>query len=120
MTTTVSRRGQPSRGPAYLASVAPIHTDQCIATTRRYGSCQHTGNKASLPRPQRAVFAAYGDLPDAQERQRMRQPDIRDIGWRIGRMLVTPQRDPRRTPVNLERLAVDPSMQRCRGWSPRR
>lgn len=73
MTTTVSHRGQPSRGSDYLASVAPIHTDQCIANTRRYGACQHTGNRASLPRAQRAVFAAYGDLPDAQERQRMRR-----------------------------------------------
>ena len=73
MTTTVRQRGQPSRGPACLASDASIHTDQCIANTRRYGSCQHTGNRASLSRPKRAAFAAYGDLPDAQERQRMRQ-----------------------------------------------
>ena len=73
MTATVTQRGQPSRDPACLACVAPIHADQCIVNTRRYGSCRRTGNRVSLPRPQRAVFAAYGDLPDAQERQRMRQ-----------------------------------------------
>ncbi len=73
MTTSVIPRGQPSSGTAGLASVVPVHTDQCIANTRRYGSCQHTGNGASVPRPQRAMFAAYGDLPDAQERQRMRR-----------------------------------------------
>ena len=112
MTTTVSQRGQPRGGPAYLASVARIHTDQCIPNTRRYWSCQRTENKASLPLPQRAVFAAYGDLPDAQARQRMRQPDIRDIGWRIGRMLVTPSvtrphpREPRAPRSRPEHAAV--------------
>ena len=73
MTTTVSQRSQPGLGPSWLASVATVHTDQCIASTRRYGSCQHTGKCACPPRPQRAVFAAYGDLPDAHERQRMRR-----------------------------------------------
>ena len=73
MTTTVSQRGQPSRGPASVASDAPIHTEQRIANPLRYGSCQHAGKRASLSRPKQALFAAYGDLPDSQERQRMRQ-----------------------------------------------
>jgi hypothetical protein len=70
MTATVSHSGQHS---CRAASLGPVHTDQCRAMTHRSGSCQHTRDSASLPRLQRAVFDAYGDLPDAQERQRMRQ-----------------------------------------------
>ena len=73
MTTSVGQRGQPSRGPARLASVAPLHTDQSIANPRRYGPGPHLASRASLPLRQRALLAAYGDLPAAQERQRMRR-----------------------------------------------
>ena len=63
MSTTIGQR-------RHLAS---RHTYPCLALTRRYGSCEHTRKTPALPRPQRAVFAAYGDLPDAQERRRLRR-----------------------------------------------
>lgn len=63
MTTTVSQRGQPTR-QARLPRLRRSHPQRVLPT--------HSEQSVVAPRTRRG-FAAYGDLPDAHDRQRMRQ-----------------------------------------------